>query len=101
MGFFPPRYMASTPLVVRYIHLKFYMELKTCTLTGQKGRAQKRNFGTKISMIYPSIGNFIWSRRKYTLGVKKVKTSHQSPTEFKLEAARIVKFNKKNLRVNK
>jgi hypothetical protein len=50
-------------------------------------RAQKRNWGFKISMvgrvIYLSIGNVIWGRKNIFVGVKKVKISHQSPkTEF-------------------
>jgi hypothetical protein len=64
---------------------------KTYTLRGQNGehKPTKMEFGLQNQygrLICLSIGNFIWSKKKYIFGVKKVKITNQSPkTEFGLK----------------
>jgi hypothetical protein len=41
-------------------------------------------------VIYPSIGNFTWSKKKLLLGIKKAKISLQSPKmEFRAQKSKI------------
>jgi hypothetical protein len=55
---------------------------KICTLRGQIGenrpQSPKTEFGAQNQygrVIYPSIGNFTWSKKEYTFGNKKAKIS--------------------------
>jgi hypothetical protein len=44
----------------------------------------KTEFGAQIQygcVKFPSIGNFIWNKKKYTFGVEKAKKKVQSPKE--------------------
>jgi hypothetical protein len=44
---------------------------------GSQSRKTEFGFQNKYGrVIYPSIGNFTWSEKKYTFGIKKMKIGH-------------------------
>jgi hypothetical protein len=56
---------------------------KLCSLRGQKDE-NKLSEPKNGRVIYPSIENFTWSKKKYTFGGQKTKISLNSPKKIRL-----------------
>jgi hypothetical protein len=57
--------------------------VKKAKIGSQSPKTEFRAQNQYDRVIYPSIGNFTWSKKKYTFGVKKAEIGPQSPkTEF-------------------